>query len=100
MASGNDKYNFIKKLDWKKFLNEDELAIAEKFGIDGLLWMINHFKGMPVYFTEARLDEMAKEYIKTNPDGLSSKELARMFNYSLMTIYRHNKQPEDPGLFE
>lgn len=100
MATGNNKYDFIKKLEWKSFLNEDELAIAEKFGIDGLLWLIDHFKGMPVYFTETRIDEMIKEYIKKNPDNLPKKTLARMFNYSLMTICRYNKTPEDPGFFD
>jgi hypothetical protein len=100
IMSANDKYGFIKSLDWKRFFNEDELAIAERFGIDGLLWMIEHFKGMPVYFTEARIDEMKKEYIQKNPDKLTKKELARKMEYSLMTIYRYNNTPDDPGLFD
>jgi len=102
MSVTNDKYCFIKKLDWHKYLNEDELAIADKFGIDGLLWLIEHFKGMPVYFTEARIDEMRKDYIQKNPDKLSPRDLARKMDYSLMTIYRYlgNAVESSPGLFD
>jgi hypothetical protein len=101
MSSTNDKYNFIKKLDWRKYLSEDEIAIAEQFGVDGLLWMIDRFKGMPVYFTEARIDEMKKDYVQKNPDKLSPRDLARKMGYSLMTVYRYlGTTSSDPELFD
>jgi hypothetical protein len=98
----NNKYDFIKKLNWREYLNEDELTIADHFGIDGLLWLIELFKGTPVYFTEARIDEMKKDYILKNPDKLSPRELARKLRYSLMTVYRYlgTTSANDPGLFD
>lgn len=95
-----DKYDFIKRLDWQNYFTEEELAIAELVGLEGLLLLIDHFKGMPVYFTEDRIEKMKKDYIQKNPDGLSKKDLARKMGYSLMTVYRYNNQPDDPGFFD
>jgi DNA invertase Pin-like site-specific DNA recombinase len=55
---------------------------------------------MPVYFTEARIDEMKKDYVQKNPDKLSPRALARKVDCSLMTIYRYigTTTSNDPGL--
>ncbi|MCF8261587.1 MAG: hypothetical protein K9J12_12490 [Melioribacteraceae bacterium] len=96
-----ERYKFISNMEWENFLTEEELMICEIVGLEGFLNLLEHFKGMPVYFTEDRIDKMKKEFIRRNPDNLSKKELAKITELSLMTIYRYaGNGDNDPGLFD
>ena len=94
------QYEFIKSIDWRTYFSEEENQIIDLIGLDSFLILLDHFKGIPFYFTEQRVDEMRKIYIQKNPDGLSKKDLARKMGYSLMTVYRYNNQPDNPGFFD
>lgn len=96
------EYEFVEQMKWKEVFNEDELAICELVGLEGFLKLLNHFRGMPFYFSEERIKKLKREYIQTNPDNLSKEELARKMGFALMTVYRYaaNGTPQNLNLFE
>lgn len=84
--------NWIKEIDYHKFLNGDLKLLLEIIGIDNFIELYLHFAKTAIYFSEKPLMEMKQEYIRKNYGSKSEKELARMLGVSERLVYKIGSQ--------
>jgi hypothetical protein len=84
--------NWIKEIDYHKFLNGDLKLLHEIIGIDNFIELYLHFAKTAIYFSEKPLMEMKQEYIRKNYGAKSEKELARMLGVSERLVYKIGSQ--------
>lgn len=84
--------NWIKEIDYHKFLNGDLKLLLEIIGIDNFIELYLHFAKTAIYFSEKPLMEMKQEYIRKNYGAKSEKELARMLGVSERLVYKIGSQ--------
>lgn len=84
--------NWIKEIDYNKFLNGDLKLLLEIIGIDNFIELYLHFAKTAIYFSEKPLMEMKQEYIRKNYGSKSEKELARMLGVSERLVYKIGSQ--------
>lgn len=87
-----DNFEWIKEIDYKKYLNGDLKIIVELIGIEAFLKLYSIFAKTTVYFSEKPLMEMKQEYIKKHFGSKPEKELARMLNVSERLVYKIGTQ--------
>lgn len=74
--------NWIKEIREHKIIElikkDDELYfIYQEIGLEKLIVLWSYFQKCPVYFSGKMLNNIKREYIKTNPAGLSTRQLSR-----------------------
>lgn len=84
--------NWIKEIDYHKFLNGDLKLLLEIIGIDNFIELYLHFAKTAIYFSEKPLMEMKQEYIRKNYGSKSEKELARLLGVSERLVYKIGSQ--------
>lgn len=84
--------DWIKEIDYKKYLTGDLKALEEVVGIDVLLKIIKAFAKTTIYISEKPLMEMKQEYIRQNFGFKPEKELARMLGVSERLVYKIGSQ--------
>lgn len=84
--------NWIKEIDYNKFLNGDLKLLLEIIGIDNFIELYLHFAKTAIYFSEKPLMEMKQEYIRKNYGSKSEKELARLLGVSERLVYKIGSQ--------
>lgn len=80
-------FEFIKEIDYKKFLNEDQLRIVESIGIEALIQLQENFNKMVIYFPEEPFNAMRREYARKMKDKMSARDLARKLERSERWVY-------------
>jgi hypothetical protein len=90
--------SFIKEIDYKKHLNEDQQLIVENIGIDGLLQLQNKFNKMVIYFPEEPFNAMRREYAKKMKDKMTARDLARKLERSERWVYSCWNEGNDDNL--
>lgn len=93
---------FIKQIDYDKYLNEDQRRIVERFGVDVLIGLHEEFGKMSVYFSTEPFTSMAHEYVSKMKHKKSARELAREFGKSERWVYNcwNNGNGDNLDLFE
>lgn len=84
--------DWIKEIDYNKFLTGDLKLVADSVGIDNLIKLYKIFAKTTVYFSEKPLMEMKQEYIKQYYGTKNEKELARLLGVSERLIYKIGSQ--------
>lgn len=84
--------DWIKEIDYKKFLDGDLRLLVEIVGIEKFSELYKHFAKTSIYFSEKPLMEMKQEYIRQNFGFKSEKELARMLGVSERLVYKVGSQ--------
>ena len=79
--------DFIKEIDFEKYLNEDQKRILERFGVDVLIGLHEEFGKMSVYFSTEPFAAMRQEYVRSMQGKVSARDLARMFDKSERWVY-------------
>ncbi len=90
--------NFIKEIDYQKYLNEDQKRILERFGEDVLIGLHEEFGKMSVYFSTEPFSIMLREYVRKMKGKKSPKELAREFDKSERWVYNIWNEGTDDNL--
>ncbi|WP_337871607.1 hypothetical protein [Ignavibacterium sp.] len=80
--------NWIKEIDYRKFLTGDMKQLEEIIGIDKFIELYKCFSKTSIYFSEKPLMEMKQEYIKQNFGLTGEKELARKLGVSERLVYK------------
>ena len=86
------KLDWIKDIDYNKFLEGDLKLLVEVIGIDKFLELYGHFAKTAIYFSEKPLMEMKQEYIRKNFGFKNEKELARLLGVSERLVYKIGSQ--------
>jgi len=96
--------DWIKKIDYQKYLDGDLKILHDIIGIDNFIKLFQVFAKTAVYFSERPLIEMKQEYIRKHFGEKSEKELARMLGVSERLVYKIGSQKitlsEQGKLFE
>lgn len=96
--------DWIKEIDYKKYLTGDLKALEEVVGIDVLLKIIKAFAKTTIYISEKPLMEMKQEYIRKKFGEIPDKELARKLGVSERLVYKIASQKiysnNQVGLFD
>lgn len=77
---------WIKTLDFEKYLSEDEKDMVRILGVNKYLELLDRFKKTTVYFTDRSILAAKKDFIVLNRKT-PAKQLARDLELSEMTIY-------------
>lgn len=80
--------DWIKKIDYNKYLDGDLKLLVEIVGIDNFIKLFKVFAKTAVYFSERPLMEMKQEYIRKHFGEKSEKELARLLGVSERLVYK------------
>ncbi|AFH50748.1 Hypothetical protein IALB_3045 [Ignavibacterium album JCM 16511] len=80
--------DWIKDIDFNKFLDGDLKLLIEIVGVEKFIELYRHFAKTAIYFSEKPLMEMKQEYIRKNFRNKSEKELARMLGVSERLVYK------------
>lgn len=83
---------WIKDIDYKKFLDGDLKLVEEIVGIDKFIELYSYFSKTAIYFSEKPLMDMKQEYIKKYFGFKKEKELARMLGVSERLVYKIGSQ--------
>jgi hypothetical protein len=83
---------WIKEIDYNKYLDGDLKMLVEIIGIDNFIKLFKVFAKTAVYFSERPLMEMKQEYIRQHFGSKSEKELARLLGVSERLIYKIGAQ--------
>ncbi|GIV45766.1 MAG: hypothetical protein KatS3mg036_0584 [Ignavibacterium sp.] len=86
------KMDWIKEIDFNKFLDGDLRLLADIVGIDKFIELYSHFAKTAIYFSEKPLMEMKQEYIRKYFGFKNEKELARMLGVSERLVYKIGSQ--------
>lgn len=84
--------DWIKDIDYKKFLDGDLKLLVDIVGIEKFSELYRHFAKTAIYFSEKPLMEMKQEYIRQNFGFKPEKELARMLGVSERLVYKIGSQ--------
>lgn len=79
---------WIKEINYQKYLDGDLKILAEIIGIEKLCELYKHFSKTTIYFTERPIMEMKQEYIRKKYGYINEKKLARMLDVSERLIYK------------
>lgn len=80
--------NWIKKIDYNKFIKGDLKILLDIIGIDNFIKLYETFAKTAVYFSEKPIMEMKQEYIRKYFGTMNVKELARMLGVSERLIFK------------
>lgn len=80
--------NWIKEIDYLKYLDKDLKILCEIVGIDKFLEIIEIFGKTTIYFTNRPIVEMKKEYIRQKFGMIGNKELAREIGVSERLVHK------------
>jgi ribosome-binding protein aMBF1 (putative translation factor) len=80
--------DWIKEIEYKKYLNGDLKELEEIIGIELFIRVMKHFAKTSIYFSEKCINNMKVEYIRKNIGLMSDKELARKVGLSERMIYK------------
>lgn len=86
------KMDWIKDIDYNKFLDGDLKLLVNTIGIDKFIELYSHFAKTAIYFSEKPLMEMKQEYIRKHFGFKNEKELARMLGVSERLVYKIGSQ--------
>ncbi|AFH47807.1 Hypothetical protein IALB_0093 [Ignavibacterium album JCM 16511] len=86
------KMDWIKDIDYNKFLDGDLKLLVNTIGIDKFIELYSHFAKTAIYFSEKPLMEMKQEYIRKYFGFKNEKELARMLGVSERLVYKIGSQ--------
>lgn len=86
------KMDWIKDIDYNKFLDGDLKLLVDIIGIDKFIELYCHFAKTAIYFSEKPLMEMKQEYIRKHFGFKNEKELARMLGVSERLVYKIGSQ--------
>jgi carbamoylphosphate synthase small subunit len=78
--------DWVKEIDYNKYLDDEYSEIVELIGIDNFLKLINRYGKMNMYFSTKPLDKLREVYIKKNRRA-DVKDLARTLEVSTKYIY-------------
>ncbi len=99
--------DWIKELDYTKAFNDDYIEIIELIGIDNFLKLYNHFRKLPLYFTEAPFTRLKSDYIRKHKQGirdgrLNISQICRRLDVSQRFVYKVLEEAnyENYDLFE
>lgn len=84
--------DWIKKIDYMKYLDGDLKLVVEIIGIDNFIKLFQVFSKTAVYFSERPLMEMKQEYIRKHFGEKNEKELARELGVSERLVYKIGAQ--------
>lgn len=84
--------DWIKEIDYSKYLDGDLKLLAEIVGIDNFIKLFKVFSKTAIYFSERPLMEMKQEYIRKHYGIISEKELARLLGVSERLVYKIGAQ--------
>lgn len=84
--------DWIKEIDYNKFLEGDMKTVVELVGIDNFIKLFKVFGKSTVYFSERPLMEMKQEYIRKHFGEKTERELARMLGVSERLVYKIGSQ--------
>lgn len=84
--------DWIKEIDYNKYLDGDLKTVVEIVGIDNFIKLCKVFSKTAIYFSEKPFMEMKQEYIRKHYGEKSEKELARMLGVSERLIYKIGSQ--------
>ncbi len=84
--------DWIKEIDYNKYLDGDLKIIVDTVGIDNFIKLFKIFSKTAIYFSERPLMEMKQEYIRKHFGQKSEKELARELGVSERLVYKIGAQ--------
>lgn len=84
--------DWIKEIDYNKFLDGDLKIVVDIVGIDNFIKLFKVFSKTAVYFSERPLMEMKQEFIRKYFGSKSEKELARLLGVSERLVYKIGAQ--------
>lgn len=84
--------DWIKEIDYNKFLNGDLKIVVDIVGIDNFIKLFKVFSKTAIYFSERPLIEMKQEYIRKHYGTKSGKDLARLLGVSERLVYKIGSQ--------
>lgn len=82
-----EEYQIILDMDWKQYFTEEELEMIDCIGLENFLKALKRFRRQTFYFTEDRVLQMKKDFVRKNQNNISKKKLARETGFSERTIY-------------
>lgn len=78
----SDQYSWVKEIDFMKHLDDDSKLIVEEFGIETYLKLFSLFGKTRIYFNNKFFYECKKEFIRSNVEKYSTRQLSKMLNVS------------------
>jgi Mor family transcriptional regulator len=92
-----EKYDWVKKVDFEKFLTKDMRKILDVLGSEAFFKLCECHDGRTLYIPSDPLREAKKEYAIKYFDGSNAKELAKELDVTTRTIYRYLDQHRQEG---
>lgn len=86
------RMDWIKEMDYKRYLSGDLRELEEIVGIDLLIKILVYFAKTTIYFSEKPIMEMKQEYIRQHYNKCTVKELAKKLNVSERLVYKIGTQ--------
>lgn len=86
------KNDWIKDIDYSKFLDGDLELLVDVIGIEKFIELYEYFAKTAIYFSERPLMGMKQEYIKKYFGVKGERELARMLGVSERLVYKIGAQ--------
>jgi len=84
--------DWIKEINYKKYLTGDLKDLEEIVGIDLFIKIMERFSKTAIYFSEKPLMEMKQEYIRKKYGEIKEKEIARKLGVSERLVYKIGSQ--------